>query len=233
MRNLVVYDNLHQQPMNINNTTQVNPVPCDPGYPDSVKIGKGPYAGCVDFVFKSTPEEGGALFSPKSDAPLPTTFQARYFGFNRRVMFLMPDQLGRDEFDLKVTFAGGLQSNWSNEINWSEGGMWQADPNDPPKWVDSGFNVANLIKWEGWNDFMFRGSTDGKVWNIDSLYCNGTTFTSLPASYKGIPLKQTNWSAGGHMQLQAEVMNTPAFTVVRYQNAQIVMSDNPIPTGWF
>ena len=228
-QNMRIYRKCHQLPMNKNNTTQVNPIPAD--YLDYCQIGKGPNAGCVDFVFKSTPEEGGALFSPQVDPDiLPDHL---FFGFNRRVKFLMPDELGRDEFDVKWTLAGGLQMNLSNQINWSEGGMWQTDPNDPPKWEDTGFNVAPLLT-SGFNDFMFRCSTDGKVWNIDALACNGTAFTALPANNRGIPLKQTNWtSLKAHMQNQVEVRNTPAYTVVRYQDAQILTSDEPIGLGWF
>lgn len=227
MRQIQIVDDVHQLAMNQRNDKSVNPVPVD--YMDSTTPSK---SGCVDFIYKSTKEMGGALFSPQADPEIP--LWAKYFALNRRVKFLMLDTTGRDEFDVKWTLSGGLQINTSMQINWSEGGMWQTDPNDPPKWADSGFNVAKLIDPNGWNDFMFRCSTDGKVWNIDSLACNGQPFTTLPANNRGLPLKQTSWTAQrAHFQEQAEVMGAPAYTAKRYAKLQLVMSDSPIPLGWF
>lgn len=228
MRNLKVYQSWQQQPMHYRNDTSVNPIPAD--YIDSVVIGKGPYAGCMDLVIKSTPELGGALASPQTDAAWPTGFVPLYFGFNRKCMSLTPDQEGRDEFDVKWTFSGGLQLNGSNQINWGSSGMWQVDPSGGA-WINSGFTTKRV---SGWNEFQVRWSTDGStIWNIDTLYANGVTFTNLPSSCKSIPLIQTNWSSGGHMQLQQEVMNCPAYDIVRYLDAQLIFSDQVIPIGWY
>jgi len=226
MRQLQVEDDIHLLAMNQRNDTSVNPVPVD--YMDSTRVGT---TNSVDFVYKATKEMGGALFSPQKDPDIPQW--AHHFGFNRRVKFLMFDTLGRDEFDVKWTLGNGLQINTSNEIHLPDG-MWQTDPNDPPKWADSGFNVLKLIDPCGWNEFMFRCSTDGKIWNVDALWCNGTPFTNLPANNRGIPLKQTKWTSWkAHFQEQAEVTGAPAYTAKRYQRTQLVMSDAPIPWGWF
>jgi len=229
MRQLQVVDDVHQLAMNQRNDKSVNPVPVD--YMDSTPVGK---TGCVDFVYKvnADHEMGGALFSPQNDPDIPQW--AKFFGLNRRIKYLSLDTCGRDEFDVKWTLANGLQINTSNQIHLPDG-MWQTDPNDPPKWEDSGFNVLKLIDPCGWNEFMFRCSTDGvKTWNVDALSCNGTPYTNLPANNRGIALKPTNWKAmRAHFQEQAEVMGAPAYTIKRYQKCQLVMSDQPIPWGWF
>ena len=231
MRQLQVVDDVHKLAMNKRNDTSVNPKPVD--MQDYVQMGAGPYKGCVDFVYKVSQEMGGALFSPQNDPVIPDW--ARFFGFNRIVSFPTFSQIGRDEFDVKWTLAGGLQINTSNQINWSENGMWQVDPYDPPKWMDSGFRpVLDSLDDNSTHEFMFRCSTDGAtIWNIDTLACDKVSF-SLPDSCKKLPLKKTNWTSWkAHFQEQAEGTNVPCYVIKRYHRTQILMSDSPIPLGWF
>lgn len=222
MRNVVVYDDWHRQAMNRRNDKSVNPVPVD--YMD---VTFGPLG--TDFWYKANNEEGGALFSPVADIPIPPW--ARFFGANRLVQYLSPFSLAQDEFDWKFTLTAG-QINQSLQINWkNKGGMWQWDPNDPPSWVDTGFNVA-FIDPKATNDFQSRCSTDFSTWTLDKLSCNGSTFT--PALVK-VPLKQgTGWAPQmAHAQEQAQVTQVPAYTGKRYIRTQLIMSDGPIPLGWW
>lgn len=230
MQNIQVYSNLHQQPMNKRIDKSINPVLADSI--DWVVVGGGAYKGALDVIIKSTPELGGALISPQTDVPLPTSFKPLFFGMNRRYEIMTGESVGRDEFDVKWTLPGGLQLNGSNQINWdpAKGGMWQVDPTGSA-WVDSGFKIGQL---RGPDETMARWSTDGqKIWNIDALRSNDTTFTDLPASCKNIPLIKTSWGQGGHLQIQGEVENCPAFLHLRYFNVQLIISDQPIPLIWF
>jgi len=225
----VISENWHLGPLAQNNTTQVNPRPVD--YMDSVVTKQG-----TMFLYKASQEEGGALFSPAKGTDPDIPIWAKSFLYCRRVKYIAPWAQGQDEFDVKYTLAAG-QINLSNQINFNRTdrkAMWQWDPNDPPKWVDTGFDVASLIHTDDWNDFMYHGSLtpDGKGWKLDMMACNGTLF---PGTGQVVPLKTgTGWTPQkAHPQEQAQVMGAPGYTGKLYGRTQIVVSDSGMPLQWY
>lgn len=231
MRQIQVIDNIHLFPMNQNNTAQVNPVPV--AYMDSVQP-SGALTGRADFIYKGTKDEAGALFSPTTDIPIPAW--AKFFGYNRLVAFPLFETLAQDEFDFKFTLATG-QINLSMQINWKNAaGAWQWDPNDPPKWQNTGFNVNGLVAAgsNNMNEFQARCSTDGiSSWTLDQLSCNGKVGFTGP-SVKVALKTGTGWAVQmAHWQEQAEVTCVPSYTIKSYLRTQLVMSDGAIPLGWF
>ena len=226
-RNFLVVDNWHLDPMNERNDKSVNPLALDDM--DSVVS-----QGHTDFIFKGSKDEEGGLFSPQKDYDVPSC--ARFFGSNRIIVYLMMDSLAQDEFDDKITLTQG-QINKSLQINFeNEAGMWDWDPNNPAKWEPTGFNVLKLIN-PGSNEFQSRCSTDLKTWSLDLLFCNGTTFTP-GASLRRVPLNTgSGWTTQKwHPQEQAQIWdkaNVPVYTIKRYLRTQLIMSDGPIPLGWY
>jgi hypothetical protein len=219
------FENFHLWPMNQRNDTSVNPIPVV--YMDSVTP-SGALAGRADFLYKGIQDMAGALFSPKTDIPIPAW--ATHFGYNRSVAFPMLETLARDEFDFKFTLTAG-QINLSQQVKWQNGrGMWQWDPNDPPKWADTGFDVTDILK-PGPNEFMARCSTDGQSWTLDALECNGVQHSGMGTN---VPLKtNTGWTKQmAHWQEQAEVTCVPSYTIKSYQRTQLILSDGPIPMVW-
>ena len=151
----------------------------------------------------------------------------RYFGMDV-VFWLTPSNLARfarGENDLKVTFPGGAQANFSTEWNKTTGN-WQLDPTGK-KWVDTGYTVTPIA---GRNKWQFRGSFDGKVWSVTQLYFNRDIrgpFTP-DSRFQNIPAIQTNWAAGLHPQLQTEC-EVIGYLREEYEVVRVFESDNPIP----
>ena len=218
MQQFQVFKDIHKGVPTLNNTTQVNPIPVD--YTDYV-IGMQ----FTDYIYKAK-DEGGCLWSPKPDIQIPTW--ANHFAYNRRVQYLSPETLAQDEYDWKFTLNAG-QINLSTQVNFKNaGGAFQWDPNNPPKWANTGFTPR--LNMDQPNDFMVRCSTDFSTWSLDAIAVNEVQFIpSLPR----VPLASSSWTKQmAHNQEQAEVAGG-GYTMKRYFKTELILSDGPIPLIWF
>lgn len=201
-----------------NTSASVNPVPADQYLPYTTSSG-------LLVVNASSKEMGGGLVS--QDYPLPPG--AEYFGLDVAFQISARDlpHLGRQEMDLKVTFAGGLQANFSNQANYSEAGMWQCDPTGNA-WLDSGYNPGPP-KADVLNTMQFRFWSDGVHWSVLGMSMNGDAPFIPGTAFQAILIIKTTWTAGLHPQLQMEVMGAPWSLPQLYSRVWILASTAPIP----
>jgi len=227
MPQLVYEKDIHLRVPTPNNTTQVNPIPVDSM--DFTINGQ-----TTDYLYKGSKNEAGALYSPKPDIDIPSW--ATYFGYNRRVKYLSFETLAQDEYDYKFTLNEG-QINLSTQINFANSkGAFQWDPNNPPKWEDSGLNALQYLDPGDYNDFMARCSTDRKTWALEWLAVNSHSFNC--GTLRRVPLATSSWTKmKAHNQEQAQVINSnppaPIYTMKRYIKTEVIFSDAPIPLTWF
>jgi len=178
-------------------------------------------SGNLVVVNQASKEMAGGLVSEN----LPVPANTKYFGMDI-VLDLSPDDfphLARCENDLKVTFSDGSQANFSTQ--WNDKGMWQLDPTGKT-WVDSGYKAPLVV---GRNVYQFRGSFDGKTWNVTGLRLNGDTAFVPGSQFQNLPAIASGWGAGLHPQLQTEAKKAPWYLREVYEHVRVIASDGPIP----
>jgi len=179
--------------------------------------------GKLEVINQASKEMAGGLVSENLAVPA----GAKFFGLD--VVFDVSDEdrphLARCENDLKVTFAGGAQANFSTQWN-DDKQMWQLDPTGT-SWVDSGYTKPVIA---GRNKWQVRGSFDGVKWSVTGIaFNNDTPFTPDPLKFANIPAIASSWGSGLHPQLQTEARKAPWFLREAYLSVRVIASDVPIP----
>jgi hypothetical protein len=195
----------------------INSIPSDAFFAQLDSDGK------LDIINQASKDMAGGLVSENLAVPA----GAKFFGLD--VIFLLSaddrPHFARGENDLKVTFPGGAQANFSTQWN-DDKQMWQLDPTGAT-WADSGYTKPVVV---GRNKWQVRGSFDGAKWAVTGLRFNDDTpFTPDPAKFANLPAIASTWGAGLHPQLQTEARKAPWFLREIYERVRVIASDNPIP----
>ena len=183
-----------------------------------------PISGGLAVVNQSSQEMGGGLVSDN----IPVPAGAKFFGLDVVFDLSADDRphYARGENDLKVTFAGGAQANYSTQWN-DDKQMWQLDPTGKT-WVDSGYTKPPVV---GRNVYQVRGSFDGKTWAVTGLRLNGgDVFVPDPKIFANLPAIDSGWGSGLHPQLQTELRKAPWFLREIYEKVRLLTGDtSPVP----
>jgi hypothetical protein len=153
----------------------INSIPSDAFFAQLDSDGK------LDIINQASKDMAGGLVSENLAVPA----GAKFFGLD--VIFLLSaddrPHFARGENDLKVTFPGGAQANFSTQWN-DDKQMWQLDPTGAT-WADSGYTKPVVV---GRNKWQVRGSFDGAKWAVTGLRFNDDTpFTPDPAKFANLP----------------------------------------------
>jgi len=196
----------------------INSIPSDAFFAQ-----QDPASGNLVVLNQASKEMAGGLVSENLPVPVGT----KYFGLDVIIDISAEDRphLARCENDLKVTFSGGAQANFSTQWN-DDKQMWQLDPSGST-WVDSGYKVPMIA---GRNKWQVRGSFDGAKWSVMGLRFNDDPNPFTPGSaFQNLPALSSGWGSGLHPQLQTEVRKAPWFLREIYERVRVIAADSPIP----
>jgi hypothetical protein len=150
------------------------------------------------------------------------------------------ENLARHELDLKVCYLTrppkppGSDTNPQirNVANFStqwnkDTGQFQLDL-DPPKWVDSGYIVKDILP-DTWHTMDYRLFFDPNVQTFSILWwqLDQNPRYEIPSDLQNVPMTLTNWEECRKIQIQNE-MYQPGETVIQYGQVGLVWSDEPI-----
>ena len=195
----------------------INSVPSDAFFAQQDSV-----TGNLEVINQASKEMAGGLISENLPVPVGTKF----FGLDVIIDLSAEDRphLARCENDLKVTFQGGAQANFSTQWN-DDKQVWQLDPSGQT-WVDSGYTKPLVV---GRNKWQVRGSFDGSKWSVTGLRVNDDTPFVPGAAFQNLPAIQSGWGSGLHPQLQTEVRKAPWFLRESYERVRVLASDSAIP----
>jgi hypothetical protein len=135
------------------------------------------------------------------------------------------------EFDNRIADGKGHNWNFSNQINLSEGGMWQVDP-ETGKWQDTGVQV--IPKPFIWNDLEFTNRVD--FTNVKASFLSmkfNEAEYQAPANFQNLnPMKDATghfWKRGANLQVQ-QCRQTAGLALLWAINVYMIWSPDPQPS---